>query len=296
MITIQKEKIHFAFDPKETPAAYAESGDIVKFCCQDAYGEQILTDGFDFGKMDMNRNNPATGPLHVRGAKPGDVLRVEIKAIDLAADGCMCVRTGAGIYEIEGRHCRRFPIEAGAIVFDNNIRLPLRPMIGVIGTAPRDESLSTQSPGEHGGNLDIKDIGVGALLYLPVNVPGALLCMGDIHAVQGDGETVICALEICGEVTVKVDVLENRQDIPTPFIVTESHYITTAADPSLDVCSIAAARKMHRFLQQHSPLSDAQAGMLLSMAGNLRISQVVNPAKGCIMEFPVSLANETFEK
>lgn len=70
----------------------------------------------------------------------------------------------------------------------------------------------------------------------------------------------------------------------------------TAADPSLDVCSIAAARKMHRFLQQHSALSDAQAGMLLSMAGNLRISQVVNPAKGCIMEFPVSLANETFEK
>lgn len=296
MITIQREQIHFAFDPAEVPVAYAESGDIVKICCQDAYCEQILTDGFDFGKMNMKRNNPATGPLYVRGAKPGDVLRVEIKAIDLAADGCMCARTGAGIYEIEGCHCRRFPIEEGAIVFDNGIRLPIRPMIGVIGTAPHNEALSTQMPGEHGGNLDIKDLGAGALLYLPVNVPGALLSMGDIHAVQGDGETVVCALEMSGEITVKVDVLANRQDIPTPFIVTVSHYMTTAANLSLDICSIMAARKMHGFLQQHSELSAAQSGMLLSLAGNLRISQIVNPAKGCIMEFPIALANEKFEK
>ena len=182
------------------------------------------------------------------------------------------------------------------MIFDNEIRLPIRPMIGVIGTAPRNEALSTQSPGAHGGNLDIKDRGVGSLLYLPVNVHGALLLMGDIHAVQGDGETVVCALEMSGEITVKVDVLENRQDIPTPFIVTESHYITIASDPSLDVCSIRAARQMQLFLQQHSELSADQSGMLLSLAGNLRISQVVNPAKGCIMEFPIALANEKFEK
>jgi amidase len=99
-----------------------------------------------------------------------------------------------------------------------------------------------------------------------------------------------------GEVTVKVDVLKNRKDIPTPFIVTQSHYITTAADPSLDNCSVAAAKKMHRFLQEHSVLTDAQSGMLLSLVGNLRISQVVNPSKGCIMEFPIGLAKEKFEK
>jgi amidase len=296
MITISKEQIHFDFDPAGLPADYADSGDVVKFCCQDCYSEQLLTDNFDFNRMDMKRNNPATGPLYVRGAEPGDVLRVEIKAIDLAESGSMCVRTGAGIYEIEGCHCRRFPIEDGALVFDNDIRVPLRPMIGVIGTAPKHDAMSTKTPGEHGGNLDIKDLGAGALLYLPVNVPGALLSMGDIHAVQGDGETVICALEMSGEITVKVDVLKNRQDIPTPFIVTKSHYLTTAADKSLDVCSVAAAQKMHRFLQQHSELTDAQSGMLLSLAGNLRISQVVNPAKGCIMEFPIGLAKERFEK
>jgi amidase len=296
MINIEKEKIHFAFNPEEIPAAYAASGDVVKFSCQDCYSEQILTDGFDYDNMDMKRGNPATGPLYVRGAEPGDVLRIEIKAIDIAASGSMCSRTGSGIYEIEGCHCRRFPIEDGVVVFDNEIRIPIKPMIGVIGTAPENDTMSTKVPGEHGGNLDIKDLGASTILYLPVNVPGALLSMGDIHAVQGDGETVICAIEVSGEVTVKVDVLKNRQDIPTPFIVTKSHYLTTAADKSLDVCSVNAAQKMHRFLQNHSALSDAQSGLLLSVAGNLRISQVVNPAKGCIMEFPIGLAKEKFEK
>lgn len=296
MINIKKEQVHFAFDPAETPVVYADNGDTVKFFCQDCYCEQILADGFEFDKLDNGLGNPATGPLYVRGAEQGDVLRVEIKAIDIAAEGSMCAHTGAGVYEINGCHCRKFPVEDGKVIFDKEINIPIKPMIGVIGTAPSSEVISTHVPGEHGGNLDIKDIGVGTLLYLPVNVPGALLSIGDLHALQGDGETLICALEMSGEVTVKVNVLKNRQDIPTPFIVTKSHYITTAADPSLDNCSVIAAQKMHRFIQQHSNLTDAQSGMLLSLAGNLRISQIVNPAKGCIMEFPIGLAKEKFEK
>lgn len=294
--TIEKNKIHFAFDGASEPCAYAKSGDTIRFCCQDCYCEQIATDRFDFSHIDMKRNNPATGPLYIREAEPGDVLRVEVCAIDLADEGCMCVRTGAGIYEIEGCHCRRFKVDENEILFDNDIRIPIRPMIGVIGTAPEGAPVSTQSPGEHGGNLDIRDLGAGTILYLPVHVPGALLSMGDLHGVQGDGESVICAMEMSGTVTVKVDVLKNRQDIPMPFLVTKNHYITTAAHSSLDVCSIEAAQKMHRFLQNHSSLTDAQCGMLLSMLGNLRISQVVNPAKGCIMEFPIGLAGEDFEK
>ena len=156
--------------------------------------------------------------------------------------------------------------------------------------------MPTTVPGEHGGNLDIRDMNQGATLYLPVQVPGALLSMGDLHAVQGDGETVICALEMDGQVTVQVDVLRGREDIPTPFLVTPDRYMTTAADPSLDVCSVAAARKMQAFLQQHAGLTDAQSGLLLSLAGNLRISQVVNPSKGCIMELPRGLAHESFEE
>lgn len=296
MNIIPKDQIHFAFDAANTPAAYAESGEEVTYCTQDCYCEQIQVDGYDFQDIDMKRNNPATGPLYVKGAEPGDVLRVEIITIKMASEGSMTARSGAGIYEIEGNHCRKFLIEKDHVLFDKDIRISVKPMVGVMGTAPEGEAISTQSPGEHGGNLDIKDLGEGTLLYLPVNVSGALLSMGDIHAVQGDGETVICALEVSGEIKVKVDVLKSRNDIPTPFMVTKSHYLTTAADAYLNVSSVLAARKMHRFLQQHTELTDAQSGMLLSLAGNLRISQVVNPEKGCIMEFPIGLSKEIFEK
>lgn len=296
MIKIAKDKVHFAFDAAQPPAAFAGSGETVCFCCQDCYREQIREDHFNFADLDLSRGNPATGPLYVREAEPGDVLRVEILSIEPAGEGSMCVRAGAGIYEIRGSHCRRFRIRQEEILFDRGIRIPIRPMIGVIGTAPAGEPVPTRVPGEHGGNMDIRDMGAGALLYLPVNVPGALLSMGDLHALQGDGETVICGLEISGQVTVKIDVLKNRPDIPTPFLLAGQRYLTTAAHPSLDQASVAAARKMHRFLQEHTDLSDAQSGMLLSLLGNLRISQVVNPAKGCVMEFPQGLAGEAFRR
>jgi amidase len=296
MLTIDKSNIHFSFDSRLKPCAFVKDGDSVRFECQDCYSEQIAFDGYDFSQIDMERNNPATGPVYIDGAEPGDIVRVEILAIDLQGDGCMTARKGIGVYDIDGFHCRRFKVDKGFVRFDNGINVPIRPNVGVIGTAPAREESSTQVPGRHGGNLDIRDIGVGSLLYLPVDVPGALLSMGDIHAVQGDGETVICALEISGSVAVKVDVLKNRSDIPLPFVIANAMYITIADDPSLDVCSLEASRNMHAFLVEHSDLNAAQCGMLLSLAGNLRISQVVNPRKGCIMEFPVGLAKESFQR
>lgn len=290
MKCIDKNSIHFEFNPEIEPIDFSDDGEVIKFNCQDCYCEQIHTDNQVFDSLDMKRNNPVTGPLYIRDAEPGDVLRVEIIELNIMDKGSMCVREGAGIYKIKGNHCRRFSIVENQIVFDKDTRIPIRPMIGVIGTAPKVGRISTQTPGEHGGNLDIKDIGQGSFIFLPVNVPGALLSLGDIHAVQGDGETVVCAMEMSGEVIVKVDVIKNRSDIPTPFILSKESYLTTASGKSLDECSLAAARKMHFFLQEHTTFTDAQCGMLLSLAGNLRISQVVNPDKGCIMEFPITLA------
>lgn len=134
--------------------------------------------------------------------------------------------------------------------------------------------------------MDINELGIGSTVYLPVAVPGALLSIGDLHAVQGDGETAICAMEVSGDVTVRVTVLKQPKHLPTPMVITETACYITAADKSLDVCSIAAARKMHRWLTEEFDLTDAQAAMLLSLQGNLRISQVVNPLKGCMMELP----------
>jgi amidase len=246
--------------------------------------------------MHITCANPATGPLYIDEAAPGDILKVEILEIIPDSRACMRVRPGSGAYEIARSVCRVFQVDPQAMTVDfEGIVLPLRPMIGVIGTAPAGEPVDTETPGEHGGNLDIQEMCAGTALYLPVNVAGALLSMGDIHGLQGDGESANCGLEMNGIVTVRVTVLKNRTDIPTPFLVTPSHYITTAAHPSLDECSVAAARKMHRFLMAHTALDNPHAAMLLSLKGDLRISQIVNPAKGCMMAFPKGIMDMDFE-
>lgn len=293
-VLVDDSVFHVFFDKDAAPVARACSGDLATFVCRDCYDGEIAHDYFDFKKINMKNNNPASGPLYVEGAEPGDVLKVEILSIDLADHGCMSARPGVGVYEIDAPVCRTFSIHDGCGDIDG-VLIPLKPMIGVIGTAPAGEPESTQTPGEHGGNLDIRNMNAGNTLYLPVNVPGALLSMGDLHGVQGDGETVICALEAPGRVTVRLTVLKSRS-VPTPFLVSPTHYMTTAADASLDVCSVQAARKMHRFLMEHGHLDAAKAGMLLSLQGNLRISQVVNPKKGCIMEFPKGLIPIDFEE
>ncbi len=285
MKTITREHIHFRFDPAFEPAETAEPGETVRFLTKDCYDGQIDRDGKDFAELDMTRNNPVTGPLFVKGAEPGDILKVDILSVVPEDHGVMCVRPGKGIYEVQGSCCRRFEIKDGLIRFDGGRNIPLRMMIGVIGTTPA-EPRDTQTPGEHGGNLDIKDLGAGCSVCLPVYVPGALLALGDCHAVQGDGETAICAMEAAAEVTVRVSVIRGETELPTPFIETEDHIYTTFGDESLDAASVAAAGKMHRYLMKKSGLSDAQAAMLLSLAGDLRISQVVNPKKGCVMQFP----------
>ena len=295
-IVISDDHYHPAFDQNTVPVARAHSGDTAVFHCRDCYNRTMHTDRMAREDMHITCANPATGPLYIEEAKAGDVLKVEILEILPDSRGCMRVRPGSGAYEIDQSLCRVFSVDPEAMTVDfEGITIPLRPMIGVIGTAPAGESVGTETPGEHGGNLDIQEMTAGTTLYLPVFVDGALLSMGDIHGLQGDGETVICGLEMNGTVTVRVSVLKNRPDIPTPLLVTATHYITTAAHPSLDVCSIDAARKMHRFLMEHTALDNPHAGMLLSLKGDLRISQIVNPAKGCMMAFPKGILPIDFE-
>lgn len=295
-IVIFDEHYQPTFDKNTPPVARAHSGDTVVFHCRDCYNRTMHADRMAREDMHISCANPATGPLYIEEAKAGDVLKVEILEIQPDVRGCMRVRPGSGTYEIDQSLCRVFSIDPKAMTVDfEGITIPLRPMIGVIGTAPAGDPVDTETPGDHGGNLDIREMTAGSTVYLPVGVDGALLSLGDLHGLQGDGETVICGLEMNGTVTVRVSVLKNRQDIPTPLLVTPTHYITTAAHPSLDVCSVEAARRMHHFLISHTTLDNPHAGMLLSLKGDLRISQIVNPAKGCMMAFPKGVLPIDFE-
>jgi amidase len=290
---VGRSNLHYTFNKHLEPVASVESGSIVVFECVDCYSNQIADNNTLFADVNSDLNNPATGPLYVEGAEPGDVLKVKIQKITLADYGVMTARPGAGLYGdlLSEYKSKVIKIKDHKAYFSDEIILDLLPMIGVIGTAPNEETLSTW-PGEHGGNIDIKDLREGSTIYLPVNVSGALLSMGDLHGIQGDGETVICALEMNGEVQVQVEVLKKRHDIPTPFIVTDDLYITTFAAKSLDQATKVAAHKMHNFLCEHSKLTVSECAMLLSLVGNLRVSQVVNELVGGLMDFPRDLVGE----
>lgn len=164
-------------------------------------------------------------------------------------------------------------------------------MIGVIGTAPAGEGVNTGTPGDHGGNMDTTAITEGATLYLPVNVKGALLAMGDLHAAMGDGEIMGDALEIPGEVEVTVEVLKDFT-LPLPLVENDTHYITIGSHESMEEASKIATNNMVKLITEKTHLTYNQAGMLLSLAGNLCISQVVNPNKTIRMEFSKELLQQ----
>ena len=293
MLTIRRETAVYAMSPENAPAARVPAGETLVFETADCFGGQIVKEPDTLGALDWSRINPATGPVFVEGAEPGDTLKVEILKIDLAAQAAMVEAPGEGITGLAAQQesTKILPIEDGCAVFSDALKLPVCPMIGVIGTAPAEESIPTGTPSFHGGNMDCKRIGEGAALYLPVNVAGGLLAMGDLHAVMGDGEVCVCGAEIAGEVTVRVSVIK-EQPLPLPFLVTQEHAMAIYSAEGLDAAAEGTTLRMRAFLNDQVGLAAHEAGMLLSLAGDLRICQAVDPNKTCRMEVPLSILND----
>ncbi len=293
MLIIKRDTVVYVMSPDNAPVARVPNGETLLFETADCFGGQIVKESDRMGALDWSRINPATGPVFIEGAQPGDTLKVEILRIDLADQAAMVEAPGEGITGLnaEAEATKILRIQDGCAVFNDQLALPLCPMIGVIGTAPQAESIPTGTPAEHGGNMDCKRIGAGATLYLPVNVPGALLAMGDLHAVMGDGEVCVCGAEIAGEVTVRVTVIKG-QPLPLPFLVTQEHAMAIHSAEGLDAAAEGATLRMRSFLIDQVKLPAHEAGMLLSLAGDLRICQAVDPSKTCRMELPLQLVRQ----
>ena len=291
MLTIQTNTKVYQMSKSNSPAATAKSGDTVRFETLDCFGCQISSEDQLLGGLDWSNINPATGPLFVEGALPGDVLKVDILNIELDDHGVMTDGPGEGVTgaAITDEATKILPVKNGIIHFNEKLSFPICPMIGVIGTAPAGDPVDTGTPGPHGGNMDCTRIGVGASLYLPVNVEGALLAMGDMHARMGDGEVEVCGVEIAGAVTVRVTVLKNCK-LPTPFLVNRDTFMPIFSAETVDEAGVGATMSMHAFLTGELGLNAHEAGMLLSVTGDLRICLVVDPEKTCRMELPLSVA------
>ena len=290
MLTIHTDtKIH-KMSENNPPVAKAKSGDTVCFETLDCFGGQLKSENDLLGGLDWNNVNPASGPLFVEGAMPGDVLKVEILKIELDDHGVMVDAPGEGVTgaAVSSESTKILPVKNGKVKFNEKLSFPICPMIGVIGTAAKGEGIDTGTPGSHGGNMDCTRIGEGATLYLPVNTEGALLAMGDLHARMGDGEVEVCGVEIAGKVTVKLTVLKNCK-LPTPFLVNSELAMAIHSAETVDEACVGATMAMHGFLTGELGMNEHEAGMLLSVTGNLCICQVVDPEKTVRMEIPLSV-------
>ncbi len=307
MLTISRDKVVDVLKGGAEPAARCESGDQVIFATRDCYDDDTITEETPNGVKKDGMANPATGPLYVEGAMPGDVLKVQVREIWLRGDGVMRTSPAAGAFchLYNERTARRFYFgkneETGkeGFWFDDRLWLDCEPMIGVIGTAPKEEDgVPTDTPGAHGGNMDCNKITAGATLYLPVNVPGALLALGDLHARMGDGEVMICGLETAGLVTVQVTVLKADKDervrhvkgaLPLLIGADRRELMTIQSARTLDEAALLAARRMQQFVAGLTGLNDVDSGMLMSLVSDLAVCQIVDPILTMRCVFPVDV-------
>lgn len=293
MIRITREHIHHELSGIHTPAAYAVSGDVVEFETYDCYQGQLLSEGTTFADVDRRLGNPATGPLYVKDAMPGDMLKVTIEKIDLGPVGILDIGPNSGALKdaFDTPVIKRLPVKDGYLIYNDEIKVPVKPMIGVIGTAPAGDAVRTMAPKDHGGNMDCTRIEEGAVLYLPVFVVGGLLSCGDFHAIMGEGEVGNCGVEIEGKATLKVEVVK---DMPFawPIIENAAQWMTIGYGDTLDEASDKAVKQMFAFLQSYCRLSAVDAGMLIDMMGDLIVCQIVNPYKTVRMEVPKWLIQE----
>jgi len=235
-----------------------------------------------------------TGPVYVEGAEPGDVLEVKILSVDLAIDygynGC----SGYLPENCEtGLPSKIITLDRQKMTaeFLPGIVIPLKPFYGSIGIAPAPElgRLSSNPPGRHAGNLDNRELIAGSTLYIPVFAPGALFEIGDGHAAQGDGEVDQTAIETSLRGRLQLTVRKDMK-LKWPRAETPTDYISMATDPDLVVATKTAIQEMVDFLVSEKKLTRHQAYQLVSIAGNVAVTQLVDkPNVGVHVRLPKSI-------
>ncbi len=286
------------FDAQRAPVAQIESGQEVTINTVSGAPQVLPDEGFYIPPelLEIHAAGPPpmpghilTGPVAVQGAEPGDVLQIDILEVGLRQDwGYNFINPLSGTLptEFDRFHKTVLPLDGdrGIATMPWGLELPLAPFFGVMGVAPPAAwgRISTIEPRVHGGNLDNKELVAGTTLYLPVFVEGALFSCGDGHGVQGDGEVCVTAIETALQGRFRLTVRKDL-DVTYPEAETPGHLITMGLHADLDRAVEIALRRMIAVVEREVGITRAEAYMLCSLAGDLRITQTVNREKGVHM-------------
>lgn len=302
--TIHSHHHHFAWDNAIPPVLTVEPGTTLQVECRDAgdghYGPRSTAE--DIMTKDPHRVNPVTGPIYIDGAMPGDALKVTLVDFLPSGFGWTAIIPGFGLLADQFTEPRLHlwnydPSIRNPGLFGEHAQVPLKPFAGTLGVAQAAAGEhSIIPPYRTGGNLDVRDLARGTVLYLPVEVEGALFSIGDTHAAQGDGEVCGTAIESAMEVVVTLDVVKGAAPpaprFSTPGPVTrhldEAGYeVTTGVGPDLAAAAKGAVSSMIDHLSRWRGLSPEDAYMLCSVCADLRISEIVDAPNWVVsMYFP----------
>jgi len=243
--------------------------------------------------------NGATGPIEIAGAKAGDMLTVDIIDMQLEGLGFTALWPGIGMFpdwvrqKEFGHHTKVVEVSNGVVHWSDRLKIPVRPMIGVIGVAPVHGAVLTVDNGPHGGNLDIQEITAGNSVMLRVNKDGAHLFLGDCHAVQGDGEcNGMGAIEIAARLTVRTRLCKAPSTLNHPRIETPTHICTTGCARPLEDAMRIAFQEMVYWLEQDWDVPAKDAYMLLGQIAEARCTQAVNPKYTFICKIHKSILSD----
>lgn len=291
--TIHKHNHHFGWDNANAPVLTARPGETIEIETIDSSGGQLAADSTldDLAKVSLEGINPVTGPIYVEGAEPGDAIAVTFRDFQPSGWGWTANIPGFGLLadQFPDPRLHIWKYDANTLkpaLFGPGGAVPLKPFCGTVGLAPAEPGLhSIVPPRRVGGNLDIRDNAVGTTLYLPVEVAGGLLSLGDTHAAQGDGEICGTAIESPMVVAIELGLIKNA-NFAFPRFETEGpvsrHFdadgyrATTGVGPDLMQAAKDAVSGMIDWLTATTNMDAVEAYMLCSVCGDLRISEIVD--------------------
>lgn len=286
VVPVPKGEIKFTISPFHPPVNRVTPGTRLRIETELNIGDVLhnVGDEFSADMVKLPFANGATGPIAVAGATPDHVLVCDIEEIELIPPGFTALMPGFGPWvdwirrRDFGVHARVVDVRDGEVLWDEKTRIPVQPMVGVIGTAPLLDAVSTIDNGPHGGNLDVQEMGPGCRVYLPVAVDEALFYLGDCHAVQGDGELCgIGAIEIRTQTTVRLDLAPKHAGMVWPRIETDEHIGAVACARPLEDAFRLAVEELVKWMVSDYGFAEHEAVLLLGQVAEARCTQLANP-------------------
>lgn len=281
---------HYTMGPYSDPVLTIKPGDRVVVETRDAFGGKVKTEQDLPSKVaQLPFVNPQNGPIMVEGAQKGDALAVYIESMDPRGENprgtCALIPefgalTGtyytATLNEPLPEIVRKVPVDHEWVYWSERVKLPYRPHIGTLSCSPEIDSISSLTPDNHGGNMDLPDMGPGSITYLPVRTEGARLFIGDAHACQGDGEVCGVAVEYASVTTIQVDLIKGWT-IEWPRLEKEEFIMAIGSTRPLEDAARIAYRELIRWMERDYRFDKWDAYMMLSQCGMVRLGNFVDP-------------------